>query len=49
MIKENLLKIIIDTRERKLIDIFDKRKDILSYSVEQLDIADVIIYRSVFY
>ena len=43
MIKENLLKIIIDTRERKLIDIFNKRKDILSYSVEQLDIADVII------
>ena len=47
MVEENLLKIILDTRERKLMEIFDKRKDFLSYSVEQLDIADIIISEEV--
>jgi ERCC4-type nuclease len=47
MLKENILKIILDTRERKLMKIFDERKEIISYSVEQLDIADIIISEEV--
>ncbi|TFG20871.1 MAG: hypothetical protein EU533_05835, partial [Promethearchaeota archaeon] len=37
------LYIILDTRERKLMDIFDKKSETISYKVEQLDVADIII------
>ncbi len=43
MNQSNMLNIIIDTRERKLMKILDEKKDILNYTVEQLDIADIII------
>jgi len=35
--------IIIDDRERKLIAIFDKKKDTITYESKRLDIADIII------
>ena len=35
--------IIIDNRENKLKALFDKKKDIVTYESQQLDIADVII------
>lgn len=47
MTANKLLNVILDTRERKLMEIFDKRKDIISYKVEQLDVADVIISKEV--
>jgi ERCC4-type nuclease len=43
MNQSNMLNIIIDTRERKLMKILDEKKDIINYTVEQLDIADIII------
>ena len=39
--------IIVDTRERKLINLLDKKKEKLNYTVEQLDIADIIISEEV--
>lgn len=39
----NLLQIILDNRERKLIDIFSKKKDQILLQTKQLDVADIII------
>lgn len=35
--------IILDSREKKLMEIFDKDQDRISYETRQLDIADVVI------
>lgn len=35
--------IILDDREKKLIAIFDKKPDILTFEVNRLDIADIVI------
>ncbi len=44
MNQNNLLRIIIDDREKKLMELFDnKEKKILEYEKKRLDIADVII------
>ncbi len=40
---KKLLHIIVDKREHKLMSLLDKKKDILTYNSEQLDIADIII------
>ena len=44
---EKLLHVIIDNRERKLMALLDKKKDIITYVSEQLDIADVVISEEV--
>ncbi len=33
--------ILLDDREKKLIAIFDKKSDVISYESERLDIADI--------
>ena len=43
MSQNKLLHIIIDNREQKLKAIFDQKKDIISYELKQLDIADIVI------
>ena len=43
MTQDNKLFFILDNRERKLMEIFDKKKDIISYETKQLDIADIVI------
>ncbi len=43
MASNNLLQIILDNRERKLIDIFSKKKDQILLQTKQLDVADIII------
>ncbi len=40
---KKLLHIIVDKREHKLMALLDKKKDIITYNSEQLDIADIII------
>ncbi len=40
---KELLQIIVDNRERKLMALLDKKKDTITYKSEQLDIADIII------
>lgn len=47
MTNNQLLKVILDNRERKLMEIFDKKKDILIYETKQLDIADIIVSKDV--
>jgi ERCC4-type nuclease len=42
-----LLKVILDNRERKLMEIFDKKKDVIIYETKQLDIADIIVSKDV--
>jgi len=44
---EKLLHIIVDNRERKLMALLDKKKDIITYDSEQLDIADIVISEEV--
>ncbi|HDZ54380.1 MAG TPA: hypothetical protein ENH66_01625, partial [Candidatus Nealsonbacteria bacterium] len=44
---KDLLHIIVDNRERKLKALLDKKKDIITYVSEQLDIADIIISEEV--
>jgi len=44
---KKLLHIIVDNRERKLKALLDKKKDIITYDSEQLDIADIIISEEV--
>ena len=39
--------LIIDNRENKLKALFDKKKDIVTYESQQLDIADIIITNEV--
>jgi len=43
MTQDKTLFIIIDNREQKLMRIFDKKKDKISYESKQLDIADLVI------
>ena len=40
---EKLLHIIVDNREHKLMALLDKKKDIITYNSEQLDIADIVV------
>lgn len=47
MTSAQLLKVILDNRERKLMDIFDKKKDLIVYETKQLDIADIIVSKDV--
>ncbi len=44
---KKLLHIIIDNRELKLMALLDKKKDIITYDSEQLDIADIVISEEV--
>ncbi len=44
---KKLLHVILDNRERKLMAILDKKKDIITYDSEQLDIADIVISEEV--
>lgn len=41
------LKIIVDNREHKLMALLDKKKETITYTSEQLDIADIIISEEV--
>ncbi len=43
----NPLHIIIDNREQKLKNLFDRKKDVITYDSEQLDVADVVISEEV--
>jgi len=43
----NPLHIIIDNREQKLKNILDRKRDIITYDSEQLDVADVVISEEV--
>ena len=47
MSQNTKLKIIIDNRERKLMELLDSKKDVISYEAQQLDIADIIISEDV--
>jgi len=47
MNESSMLNIIVDTRERKLMKVLDGKKDKINYTVEQLDIADIIISEEV--
>lgn len=47
MTEEKLLRIILDHREIKLKEIFDRRKEKIRYEAKQLDIGDVIISENV--
>lgn len=41
------LKIIVDNRERKLMELLDKRQDSIEYESQQLDIADIVVSKDV--
>lgn len=43
MTAQEKLKIILDNREQKLMDLFDSKKDIIEYQTEQLDVADIVV------
>jgi Fanconi anemia group M protein len=43
MSQNQLLKVIVDNRERKLMKVLDRMNDVIQYDPEQLDIADVVI------
>ena len=47
MTQKNILKIIIDNRERKLMSLLDKKYPHVQYEAKQLDIADVVISKDV--
>ena len=47
MTQDNLLHIIIDDREIKLMKILDTKKDKLVYETKRLDIADIVISKDV--
>jgi Fanconi anemia group M protein len=44
---KKILHIIVDNREHKLKALLDKKKDIITYDSEQLDIADIVISEEV--
>jgi len=43
MTQDQQVHVIIDNRERKLMELLDKRKDKISYESKQLDVADIVI------
>jgi Fanconi anemia group M protein len=43
MSQDSKLTIILDKRERKLMKIFDNKKDTILYESKQLDIADIVV------
>jgi ERCC4-type nuclease len=47
MSQNNLLHVIIDNREQKLMKTLDTKKDIINYETEQLDVADIVISEEV--
>ncbi|NHJ25004.1 MAG: hypothetical protein EAX89_10535 [Candidatus Lokiarchaeota archaeon] len=47
MSQNNLLKIFIDNRERKLMSIFNEKYPHIQYEAKQLDIADIIVSEEV--
>jgi ERCC4-type nuclease len=47
MSQNKALKVIIDNRERKLMDLLDKKKEKIIYESKKLDIADIIISEEV--
>ncbi|MHA1688891.1 MAG: ERCC4 domain-containing protein [Promethearchaeota archaeon] len=47
MTKKKIPHIIIDSREKKLIEIFEQKKESITYEVKKLDIADVVITNEV--
>ena len=47
MSQNKLLHVIIDNREQKLMKILEKKKDIINYETEQLDVADIVISEEV--
>jgi len=46
-VPKKLLHILVDNREHKLMALLDKKKDIITYDSEQLDIADIVISEEV--
>ncbi len=47
MSQKNLLHVIIDKRERKLMEVLDRKKDKITYESKQLEIADILISNEV--
>jgi len=47
MSQNKKLKIIVDNRERKLMELLDKKKDSIEYESQQLDIADIVVSKDV--
>jgi len=47
MSSNNLLKVIIDNREKKLMDLLDQKFPNIQYEPQQLDVADIIISEEV--
>ena len=45
--QNKLLHVIIDHRETKLKDLFDKKKEFIEYESKQLDIADIVVSKDV--
>ena len=43
MLDQKIPHIILDKREGKLMKVFDKKTDLITYESKQLDIADIII------
>jgi len=47
MSHNNPLHVILDNREQKLKIIFDRKKDVITYDLEQLDVADIVVSEEV--
>jgi Fanconi anemia group M protein len=47
MSQNKKLKLIVDNRERKLMELLDKKRDTIDYNSQQLDIADIIVSEDV--
>ena len=45
--QKKLLNLIIDHRETKLKELFDKKKEFIEYESKQLDIADIVVSKDV--
>ena len=43
----NIVHVIVDNREHKLQKVLDQRKDRITYEVEQLEVADIVITKDV--
>ena len=47
MTENNVLHVIIDNREQKLMKVLDQKKDKITYENKQLDIADILISKEI--
>ena len=43
MSNRKILRIIVDKRERKLMQLLDEKREIIQYEAKQLDIADIVV------